>query len=283
MLSKSMKGKKGKRRRPAIHRMRKQSLWKRMRTYIPGWAFWLGALTVLVFCWFLWRAFISVKDDVAVAYPEGFTVYGIDVSRYQTDINWELICNKARINGQPVGFAFIKATEGADKVDPKYTYNLREARKYNIPRAPYHFYSFKSTPKQQADFFIKHVELKEGDLPPVLDVERRPDNITPEVFKWGVLEWLSLIEKHYGVKPILYTYYSFRMQYLNDVVFDRYPYWIAHYGVNEVAYKGPWSFWQFSDKGELPGIKGHVDFNVFNGNISDLMRLCYSVDEKEKR
>lgn len=270
-----MPTKKSKGRKRTTRRKHKQSVWDRLRTYIPGWAFWVGALCVVMLCLFMWRAFTSVKDDDFVAYPEGFTVYGIDVSRYQTDINWELVCNKARINNEPVSFAFIKATEGADKVDPKYAYNDRETRKYNIPRAAYHFYSFKSTPKQQADFFIKHVQLKEGDLPPVLDVERRPDGITPEAFKWSVLEWLSLIEKHYGVKPILYTYYSFRMQYLNDVIFDQYPYWIAHYGVDEVAYKGPWTFWQFSDKGELPGIKGHVDLNVFNGTLGDLMELSF--------
>ena len=77
------------------------------------------------------------------------------------------------------------------------------------------------------------------------------------------------------MKPILYTYYSFKMQYLDDVIFDRYPYWIAHYGVDEVAYKGPWCFWQFSEKGEMPGIKGSVDLNVFNGSIDDLKQMSH--------
>lgn len=252
---------------------KKRGWWAMLKTYLPGWAFWLGGFLTLGGFWLVWKSKTTVKVETKIVYPKGYTVYGIDVSRYQGDINWELICNQGRINEQPVRFAFIKATEGADKVDPKYEYNYQQARKYNIRRAAYHFYSFQSSPKAQADFFIKHVTMNDGDLPPVLDVERRPAGISDEVFKWSIMEWLSIIEKHYGVPPILYTYYSFKTQYLDDVIFDRYPYWIAHYGVDEVAYKGPWHFWQFSDKGEVSGINGPVDLNVFNGLVDDLSKM----------
>ena len=262
-------------RRVTYHRKKKRGWWGRLHQYLPGWTFWLGGFLMVALFWYVWKSNSTVEVETKTVYPKGYTVYGIDVSRYQGDINWELICNKARINEQPVRFAFIKATEGADKLDPKYEFNYQQARFYNIRRGVYHFYSFKSSPKEQADFFIKHVTLNDGDLPPVLDVEKRPADVTPEKFKWCIMEWMSLIEKHYGVKPILYTYYSFKMQYLDDVIFDRYPYWIAHYGVDEVAYKGPWCFWQFSEKGEMPGIKGPVDLNVFNGSIDDLKQMSH--------
>ena len=63
------------------------------------------------------------------------------------------------------------------------------------------------------------------------------------------------------------------MQYLEDSVFNEYPYWIAHYYVDKVEYKGEWKFWQHTDCGKLPGIKGYVDFNIYNGSYYDLRCL----------
>lgn len=50
--------------------------------------------------------------------------------------------------------------------------------------------------------------------------------------------WLRRIENYYKVKPILYTSYKFKTRYLNDSVFNSYPYWIAHYYVDSVEYQG---------------------------------------------
>ena len=74
------------------------------------------------------------------------------------------------------------------------------------------------------------------------------------------------------MKPILYTYYKFKQKYLNAPVFDDYPYWIAHYYVDRIEYNGPWKFWQHTDAGKLPGIKGYVDFNIYNGSYYDLKK-----------
>ena len=56
-------------------------------------------------------------------------------------------------------------------------------------------------------------------------------------FQRDILTWLHIVEDKYHVKPILYTYYKFKEAYLNTPVFDDYPYWIAHYYVEKVAYK----------------------------------------------
>jgi lysozyme len=64
------------------------------------------------------------------------------------------------------------------------------------------------------------------------------------------------------------------MQYLGDAVFNKYPYWIAHYYVDKVEYQGSWKFWQYTDAGRLPGIKGLVDLDIYNGSLSDLQELC---------
>ena len=247
---------------------------QQVRRYLPGWPMWVGGGIVAATCYFLLRAFFSSPVPDAVVAPKGYTVRGIDVSHHQGPIDWELLRNEATLNELPLAFAFIKATEGSDIVDSRFRQNFAEARKYGIMRGAYHFYRTTTPAKRQAQHFISHVELLPGDLPPVLDVEVAPQGISAEAFRQGILEWLARVEQHYGVRPILYTYYSFRQQYLNDPVFDLYPYWIAHYHVDSVRYKGAWAFWQHADNGQLPGIKEKVDLNIFNGTYHDLEQLA---------
>ena len=257
---------------PAKRKTKKKALplgrgWGRL------WPTLVGAVIVVVSCFFLFRAiFTSSVDDETTA-PKGYTVHGIDVSHHQGTIDWELLRNSATIDDYPLAFAFIKATESSDIVDSQFKKNFAQAKKYGIMRGAYHFYRTTTPAKQKAEHFIRNVELLPCDLPPVLDVEIHPQGISAEDFRQGILEWLARVEQHYGVRPILYTYHSFRQQYMNDPVFDLYPYWIAHYHVDSVRYKGPWAFWQHSDRGQLPGIKEKVDLNIFNGTYEELQQL----------
>jgi lysozyme len=179
-----------------------------------------------------------------------------------------------------IRFIMIKATEGASRVDENFADNFHQAREYGFTRGAYHFYSVYSPAEKQARFFISHVKLENGDLPPVLDVEHKPKHQSDEEFAASILKWLDIVERHYGVKPIIYTYYKFKTRYLSDPVFDSYPYWIAHYYVDEVEYGGPWKFWQHTDAGRLPGIKGQVDFNIYNGSFYDLRKMTIGAREQ---
>ena len=198
--------------------------------------------------------------------------FGIDVSAYQGDIDWAKLQN-ATIEGQPLGFIMIKATEGSSRMDENFNDNFYQAREYGFIRGAYHFWSNKSSARDQAYYFLKQVHLEEGDLPPVLDVEHKPEERSVEDFQRDILTWLHIVEDRYHVKPIIYTYYKFKLKYLSDRRFDSYPYWIAHYYVDKVEYTGPWKFWQHTDAGRLPGIKGYVDFNIYNGSYYDLRQL----------
>ncbi len=124
--------------------------------------------------------------------------------------------------------------------------------------------------------------MQKGDLPPVLDIEHKPKNKSAEDFQRDVLTWLHIVENKYHVKPILYTYYKFKEQYLCAPVFDDYPYWIAHYYVEKVEYKGPWKFWQHTDAGKLDGIKGYVDLNIYNGSYYELRKLTIGSEKLEE-
>ncbi len=268
----------GRRTRPVPHR--RPNVFIRLLQHLPGWAWWIGGLSIVgIYIYFFYYIFVgpfgfrwrALYGDVS--YPEGYEIHGIDVSHHQGKINWRKLKDQGMIDKFPVRFVMIKATEGASRIDPNFKENFFQARENGFTRGAYHFYSIYSSAEKQAEFFIKNVKLEKGDLPPVLDVEHKPKNQTDEEFVVSIRKWLDIVENHYGVKPIIYTYYKFKTRYLNDSVFDDYPYWIAHYYVDKVEYEGAWKFWQHTDAGRLPGIKGRVDFNIYNGSYYDLRKL----------
>ena len=119
--------------------------------------------------------------------------------------------------------------------------------------------------------FTKTVKLEKGDLPPMIDVEEKPENKT--LFMQELKIFITKVEDHYGVKPIIYSGKKYKKRYLNDIFFDRYPTWIAHYYVDSLEVDQNWTFWQCSDRGKLPGINRSVDINIFNGGQSKLDSL----------
>ena len=255
----------------------------------PRCAWWIGGTAVIVLYVFLfyhffvgptgfrWRALYGDAE-----YPEGFEIHGIDISHYQGKIDWEQLKN-AMIKGCPVRFVIIKSTEGSSRLDENFRENFNQARDFGFIRGVYHFWSNKSTAREQAYYFLDQVHLTDGDLPPVLDIEHKPADKSVEDFQRDVLTWLHIVEDKYHVKPIIYTYYKFKEQYLSAPVFEDYPYWIAHYYVDKVQYKGKWKFWQHTDVGKLPGIKGYVDFNIYNGSYYELKQLCIGSNNNEKK
>ena len=255
----------------------------------PRWAWWIGGTAVIVLYVFLfyhffvgptgfrWRALYGDAE-----YPKGYEIHGIDISHYQGKIDWEQLTN-AMIKGCPVRFVIIKSTEGSSRLDENFRENFNQARDFGFIRGVYHFWSNKSTAREQAYYFLDQVHLTDGDLPPVLDIEHKPADKSVEDFQRDVLTWLHIVEDKYHVKPIIYTYYKFKEQYLSAPVFEDYPYWIAHYYVDKVQYKGKWKFWQHTDVGKLPGIKGYVDFNIYNGSYYELKQLCIGNNNNEKK
>ena len=261
-------------------RRRSSSFLPKFMHRYPRWAWWIGGIDIiLVYIWafyyffvsptgFRWRALYGDAE-----YPEGYEIHGIDISHYQGEIDWEQLKN-AMIEGCPVRFVIIKSTEGASRLDDHFRENFNQVRDYGFIRGVYHFWSNKSSAREQAYYFLDKVHLTEGDLPPVLDIEHKPADKSVDDFQRDVLTWLHIVEDKYHAKPIIYTYYKFKEKYLSAPVFDDYPYWIAHYYVDKVQYQGKWKFWQHTDAGKLPGIKGYVDFNIYNGSFYDLRKLC---------
>lgn len=197
-------------------------------------------------------------------------VFGLDVSHYQSEINWDSI---ERTKGEfPLDFVFIRATAGSNSNDTEFKRNWRNAKPAGFIRGAYHYYRPDENSVKQADNFIKTVTLGKGDLPPVLDIEKVSSRQNLDSLKSGLKKWLNKVEKHYGVKPIIYSGESFYTDFLKEE-FTGYNVWIANYSFFEDEIRKEWLFWQFTDKGAVKGINGNVDVNIYNGSLATLNEL----------
>lgn len=202
------------------------------------------------------------------AYP----VQGVDVSSYQGEIDWEVLSK------QDISFAFMKATEGSGFQDPYFASNWENASKTDLRIGAYHFFSFDSSGKTQAENFIATVPKFVKALPPVVDLEFYGDKEANPPSKQEVKEnlnpLLKELEDYYGVKPILYVTKQTYESYVKDE-FEEYDIWYRNIFSKPVLSEGKqWTFWQYSNREKLEGYKGkeaYIDKNVFYGSKEEFI------------
>ena len=196
---------------------------------------------------------------------------GFDVSEYQSEIDWEQTYHIDE--SFELSFVFIRATAGKDKTDKRFKENWKASKERELIRGAYHYYRPNENSIAQAENFIKNVKLEKGDLPPVLDIEKLPKSQSIDSLKVGLRRWLKKVEKHYKVKPIIYSGESYYTDFLKKE-FSDYPLWIANYNFWRNHLEDDWLFWQFTEKAQIEGIEGMVDVNIFNGNKNKLLLKC---------
>lgn len=195
-------------------------------------------------------------------------VAGVDVSKWQGTIDF------GKIKAAGMTYVFVKATEGITGVDPDYARNVAAARAAGLVVGSYHFYETNDDPSAQFGNFKQHVDVKPGDLPPVVDIEVLASNSRPDLAD-DLKSFLAQMEQAWGVRPILYSGVSFANQYLAG--FGDYPLWVAEY-TSAPAPKVPsgwttWTFWQYSQSGTVAGVSGAVDMDRFNGTQAEFDAL----------
>ena len=212
----------------------------------------------------------DIDPHEGVARAHAMPVQGIDVSNWQGDINWD------KVHAAGTQFAFIKATEGGDYLDPKFAQNWDGAKRAGIARGAYHMVFWCRSANEQALWFMLNVPNDPDALPPVLDLEwnghsrscpkRIPVNLALEKIKI----MLDVMEAHTGKRPIIYTDVTFHREVLEGQ-FPGYNFWLRSVAAEpqEIYPTRPWLFWQFTTTGYVPGIEKPVDRNVFNGTPGD--------------
>ncbi len=237
---------------------------------------WLYLLGVFAFAYalvdhFLLQKIPKIYPDFGVSIPSGYTVHGIDVSKYQKDIDWKLV-SAMRDKGAKLDFAIIKATEGVNLMDKCYKYNWKGCKENGLIRGAYHYFHPNQDGKKQAEYFIKNTCIEGGDLAPVVDVEET-NGVKNETLKTRLKDCLHTLQDKYNCKPIIYCNVDFYRAHLAPD-FDNYPLWGAHYYVNKPDINRDWTIWQHNDRGHVNGIDANVDFNTINGTLMNLKSLC---------
>ncbi|WP_295813440.1 GH25 family lysozyme [uncultured Nitratireductor sp.] len=200
--------------------------------------------------------------------PKHHAVHGVDVSRWQGDIDW------VKLRSRGANFAYIKATDGIDHLDPMFKTNWKGAANAGIRRGAYHFFFWCRKASDQAEWFIRNVPKVRGALPPVLDVEwNHLSSCKWRPSRAEVLEkmqvFLDRLERHYGQRPIIYTAPDFYEDNLKGA-FPNHPFWLRAVAEHpSKVYPGrDWVFWQYSGSGLSHGVDGKIDLNVFHGTES---------------
>lgn len=204
--------------------------------------------------------------------PRHHAVHGVDVSRWQGDIDW------ATLRTQGANFAFIKATDGGDHLDPMFRTNWRGAKDAGIKRGAYHFFYWCRTAGEQAEWFIRNVPKDPDALPPVIDVEYNhlsdcKRRLSAEKIREKMQVFMDMLERHYGKRPIIYTAPDFYADNLRGA-FPNHPFWLRAVAQHpSQVYPGRrWMFWQYSGSGLSQGVSGKIDLNVFYGSEADWHR-----------
>ena len=217
---------------------------------------------------------LSKRISITTVVADKYEMQGIDVSHYQGNIDWN------KIEEQGIDFAFIKATEGSGSVDEMFHENWDKAEETQLLIGAYHFFSFDSGADTQAELYMNTVGELEGRFVPVIDVEYYGDKAKNPPDREEVitqLAWLlSILEEHYGKKPVIYTTYTAYYNYIRSG-FEDYPLWIRNvYYPPSFELGRDWTFWQYSDTAALEGYTGtekYIDRNVFCGTRKELEEL----------
>jgi lysozyme len=220
------------------------------------------------------RSLSDKKPHEGVAAAHAMPIQGIDVSYWQGEIDWQ------KVRDAGVHFAFIKATEGGDHLDPKFLDNWHAAKRAGIARGAYHFTYWCRPAHEQALWFMLNVPPDSDALPPVLDVEWNshsktcPGKLDRETALKKIKILLEAMQAHTGKRPIIYTDPKFHREVLEGE-FAEYHFWLRSVAARpEAKYRGRnWAFWQFTTTGRVPGVAGPVDRNSFNGTRADWERV----------
>jgi len=197
------------------------------------------------------------------------TLRGVDVAHYQGRIDW------AELADHEISFAFIKATEGGDWIDPKFHDNWGGAKRAGVLRGAYHFFTLCRDAEEQARHFLATVGDMQGALMPALDAEHmgpcRETSTMSDVAS-GVLTFLDTVHGVTGTRPVIYTTEEFYTAHLAGKTPGE-QFWLR--SILRPPNYGPedWLFWQYTGNGRRRGIGGAVDLNVFAGDKAALEAL----------
>lgn len=193
------------------------------------------------------------------------TARGIDVSKYQGDIDWDTAKDY-------IDFAILRCGYGddlSDQDDGKWARNADACTRLGIPFGVY-IYSYALTDEQalsEAQHVIRLLEGYQPSLPVYLDLE--DSGTTGTLSCAAILRhtriFCEAIEAA-GYSPGVYANTTWWSQKLGSGDYNQWNRWVARFS-DTLNYYGELSVWQYSESGTVPGISGNVDMNYWYGEF----------------
>ncbi|MCM1143380.1 MAG: glycoside hydrolase family 25 protein [Blautia sp.] len=213
---------------------------------------------------------LTLTEDGLMEYYEDETIVshkGIDVSRYQEKIDWEEVAKDG------VEYAFIRLgvrgyTEGEIVEDAMFETNIKGALKNDIAAGIYFFTQATSVEEaeEEAKYVLDAIEPYQITYPVVIDVEAvsaqnaRTADLTKEERTEYCITFCEMIRAA-GYTPMIYGNLKTFMLMLDIEQLEDYDKWLASYDTN-LYFPYEFKIWQYTDSGEVEGIRADVDMNI---------------------
>ncbi len=219
-------------------------------------------LTIL----FLSFSFILFSfQNIFALEPSSNVIYrGIDVSEFQGNINYNEVKNAG------IEIVYIRSSEGTNFIDPFFRTNYENAKANGLKVGFYHYVTARDIESaiQEADFFASVIEGTNPDCKLAMDFEYFDGLSSYEVNEIS-LAFLNRLQQVTNKEVVVYSD-AYNAQNVFNKEVASYPLWIADYFVSNPAPNDNWNFWvgfQYSDIGNISGIRGNVDLDQYTNGI----------------
>lgn len=196
---------------------------------------------------------------------------GIDVSSWQGNIDW----NRVRASG--IDFAIIKAggSDAGFYKDKRFEQNVRGAAEAGVHVGAYYFvgplcnsaeagaldaYKFNQIIK---DFTLDYPVYIDFEAPSGRDKQGNTDAA------YAFCSYMESLGYYAGIYASDVSGFKDRLIPDQLVRFDK---WVAKYSTYEPCVIKNWGMWQYSSKGNVPGISGYVDMNYSRNDYTEIIK-----------
>ncbi|MCM1539175.1 MAG: hypothetical protein NC254_12365 [bacterium] len=184
---------------------------------------------------------------------------GIDVSRYQGDIDWSAVAACG------VQYAFVRVGSVRYGIDTKFDQNMRQAAANGVKTGVY-IYSYATTPQEaaaEAVFVLQAIAGYTISMPVAIDIEDSVQRTLSPAQIAEIANTFCAIIENAGYYPIVYGSKNWYLNYIGPIAYDK---WVAQY--NTTCDIEDAAFWQASSTGRIPGIAGNVDIDYQYKDLS---------------
>lgn len=188
-------------------------------------------------------------------------IAGIDISEWQRSVDF------TKVKEEGIEIVYIRSSAGNSYVDAKFEENYRNAKNAGLKIGFYHYVTARNTTeaKEQARFFASVIAGKEADCKIAMDFETFR-GLNREEINEIARTFLETLQELTNKELIIYSDAYNRGRVFDKSLFDKYPLWVAEYGVERPEVED-WVGWQYSDRGKINGIEGNVDKDEFKESI----------------